>query len=766
VSSIFISYRRDETRDVAGRLYDRLTTIFGKDKVFRDIYTIPGGADFPSWIEEAVASAKVVIVLIGESWATIEDSQNRRRIDNPADWVRLEVAIALERDTLVVPVLVEDARMPAESKLPDPLRKLTRHHAIELSDRRFESDVEELIKVLRERVPGIGSQNLKPGDLRKLGTFHVHIDGDDQAHIESLLGELEPEFPSKVNRITGESVPGPQRDDPDFDETYRYHTPGSLENEDFSVFSTTMLGAGSKLSSEAIETLRHIITVVTRKAGPIVELERVVATIDEDGAWTEVELISDPPELWKLSDECDYPRLSTFPIEIHHAIDIPKKGSLPPLDPTEDIPKGPNIGGWFLFEKENAWAYRSNQFADWSDYEHYAKDGDARLRKFLAELHERGVEATLRTLVEQVLGIWRREDELRRKDFKSVPDLARWEMTCPEFWVIAANFLGDKSPDVKNAMMHNLKRKVTYTYFVRSYADVFRLNMLRNELEDELCERMRGGLRREEACEIVSKQIRCVLVSGIDPSLRQLLKPDYFICPRETDDKAVEGYQLRRGAIGGQKIEEDQVKSIIDGLSPLLRQKVEGLYISVPQEPWRQYDYPERYAIVCTDLDSSEVTGGNRAWQQVLAFYDRIVARERSLFQYGDVVRPVRNGYLLVFKSVKDAAEFSKRLQSAVKWHNKASRRAGRDEKLPSHIVSLEYGLAMRVLRAHGDDYIGSAIDKCISRLDSCKHGRHNSTEGAIIMSDAFSSSYEEELGEDPFPGRTSTTHGGWTMLV
>jgi TIR domain len=766
MSSIFISYRRDETKDVAGRLYDRLTAIFGRDRVFRDVYTIPGGADFPSWIEEALTSSDVVVVLIGDRWATIEDSHNRRRIDDPADWVRLEIATALEHDTLVIPVLVEGARMPAEAELPDPLRTLPRHHAVELSDRRFEADMEGLIKVLRERMPDIGSQRTQPGDFRKLGAFHVHIDGDDQAHIESLLGELGPTFTSKVNRVTGEPVRGPQRDDPDFDETYRYHTPGSLGNEEFSVFSTTMLGVDSKLSPEAIDALKHIITVVTRKAGPVVELERVVATIDKDGVWAEVDLISDPTNLWKLSDECDYPRLSTFPIEIHHAIDIPKEGSLPPLNLAEDIPKGSNIGGWFLFEKETTWSYRSNQFADWSDYEHYAKDGDARLRKFLAELRERGVEATLRTLVEQVLGIWRRDDELRRTDFKSVPDLARWEMTCPEFWVVAANFLGDKSPDVKNAMVQNLKRRVTYTYFVRSYADVFRLNMLRKELEDELCERMPGGLRREAAREVVSKQIRCVLLSGIDPSLKQLLKPDYFICPREVDDKAVEGYKLQRGAIGGQKIDEDQVNIIIGGLSPLLQQKVEGFYLSVPQEPWRHYDYPERYAIVCTDLDSSEVTGGNRAWQQVLAIYDRIVAREVSMFQYGDIVRPVRNGYLLVFKSVNDAVEFTKRLQSAVAWHNDSSRRARRDEKLPSHLVSLEYGLATRVLRAHGDDYIGSAVDKSISRLDSCNRRELNSGEGAIAMSDTFSSSYEEELGEDPFPARTRTPHDGWTMLL
>ncbi|MGH3625792.1 MAG: hypothetical protein ACRDQ5_29145, partial [Sciscionella sp.] len=69
------------------------------------------------------------------------------------------------------------------------------------------------------------------------------------------------------------------------------------------------------------------------------------------------------------------------------------------------------------------------------------------------------------------------------------------------------------------------------------------------------------------------------------------------------------------------------------------------------------------------------------------------------------------------FKSVNDAAKFTKRLQSAVTWHNESSHRDGRDEKLPFHTVSLEYGLATRVLRAHGDDYIGSAIDKSISRL-------------------------------------------------
>lgn len=762
--SIFISYRHDDTRDVAGRLYDRLKDTFG-DQVLRDVNTIPGGADFPTWIEEKVSSAEVVLVLIGERWATIEDEHRRRRIDDPEDWVRLEIATALAQHTLVIPVLIEGASMPRDADLPEPLQALARHHFLPLSDGRFDADVAMLIKVLRTKLPGFGSST--GGDeFRKLGSFHVHIDGDDRTYIESLLGQVKPAFPSKLTRVLA-SVDGPQQRSSDFDESYRHHTPGAGDENGLAVFSTTLLGAGRGLGPEAIETLRAIIDGATRNSALVVEFERVVATIDEVGSWEEKEMISDPPDLWKMADERVYPRLSTCPIEIHHSLDILKTDSpSPPLDLRVDLPKGPNTGAWVLVDKEDRWAYRSNQFADWSDYDIQAKDGDTRLREFVARLGELGSKARVRTLVEQVLGLWRQSDELLRKDFKSVPDLARWEMECPEFWVIAANFLGDKSPDVKNAMVTNIREGVTYTYFVRSYADVFRLNMLRSELEDELCERSPGRVPREEAKRMVRDQIRCVLLKRMNPTLTQLLKPDYFICPSSTGAHDIEGYELKRGAIGGQKLGADQVNAIIEGLTPLLQQQIEGFFLSVPQEPWRRFDDAEDYAIVCTDLDSSAVTGGFEESQGVIALYDRIVARQVSMFQFGDVVRPVRNGYLLVFKLVKDAADFSKRLQSSVEWYNDAARKTGSSQRLPAQTIVLDYGTATRVLRAHGDDYIGPAVDECIRQLDRCRQATRDSEAGVLRVSAMFERSYRNRYGEDPFPGRSRGSDGDWTVLT
>ncbi|HJP65516.1 MAG TPA: toll/interleukin-1 receptor domain-containing protein [Actinomycetota bacterium] len=763
--SIFISYRRDDTRYVAGRLYDRLINTFGKDRIFRDVYSIPAGEDFPTWIKEAVSSANVVVALIGDRWATIASKEHERRIDDPEDWVRLEIATALEHETLVVPVLVEGAAMPDPRDLPEPLRALARHQTVSLSDEHFDADVAELIRVLRNRVPGFGSATVE-GEFRQLGTFHLHVDGGDQPYIENLLGQLKPEFPSKLTRVLA-SIEGAQQNNSDFDESYRHHTPGAGEGDGFSVFSTTLLGTGAKLTADAFETIGEIIDGSTRKRGLVVELERVVATIDEHGQWDEVEVIPDPPDLWKMADERVYPRLSTFPIEIHHAIDVPKSASAtPPLDLKRDLPKGPNVGGWVLLEKEDTWAYRSNQFADWSDYDIQAKDGDARLRATVAKLGSTGIEAKLRTLVEQVLGIWRQSDDKVRRNFKSVPDLARWEMKCPEFWVVAASFLGDKSPDVKNAMVQNLRNGVTYTYFVRSYADVFRLNMLRNELEKELCERLPGRISRLVAEEKVRNQIRCVLLHDIHASLKQLLEPDYFICPRASEERDVEGYELKRGAIGGEKLEDAQVTKIIEGLQPLLQQKIEAFFLSVPQEPWRPFDDPENYAVVCTDLDGSRVPGGFTEWQEVLALYDQIVARQVSMFRSGDVVRPVRNGYLLVFKTLKDAADFAKRLESSIDWHNEASRREVGRDRLPPQTIALEYGTATRVLRAHGDDYIGPAVEACIRQLDVCEHVRSDAPASVIGVSSTFARLYKDRYGEDPFPGRTRAAEAEWAIFA
>jgi formylglycine-generating enzyme required for sulfatase activity len=148
VAKIFISYRRDGSGGWAGRLDDWLSRHFGRDNVFMDINTIEPGLDFVEVIEQAVGQCDALIALIGKQWLTLSDDTGRRRLDNPEDFVRLEIAAALARNIRVIPVLVEGALMPRSTDLPDVLKLLARRNAHEISDRRFPYDVDRLIEVL------------------------------------------------------------------------------------------------------------------------------------------------------------------------------------------------------------------------------------------------------------------------------------------------------------------------------------------------------------------------------------------------------------------------------------------------------------------------------------------------------------------------------------------------------------------------------------------------------------------------------------------
>jgi hypothetical protein len=153
MSGIFISYRREDSSYIAGRLHDRLAAHFGAHRIFRDVDTMRPGVDFVQRIDEAVGSCDAFVAVIGDEWLSAVDAKGRRRLSNPKDWVRLEIAAALARDILVVPVLVENAKMPSESELPPALRKLARHNAMDLSDQRWDYEVDQLVRVLGEVVP-------------------------------------------------------------------------------------------------------------------------------------------------------------------------------------------------------------------------------------------------------------------------------------------------------------------------------------------------------------------------------------------------------------------------------------------------------------------------------------------------------------------------------------------------------------------------------------------------------------------------------------
>lgn len=146
---IFISYRRDDSAGYVGRLYDKISERFGEESVFMDMDAIQPGEDFVKVIEKAVGSCDVLLAVIGKQWMTITDRYGYRRIENPDDFVRLEIAAALRRKTvLVIPVLVRDAVMPSAGQLPADLQSLSRRNAYVVSDRNFHRDVDDLIGVL------------------------------------------------------------------------------------------------------------------------------------------------------------------------------------------------------------------------------------------------------------------------------------------------------------------------------------------------------------------------------------------------------------------------------------------------------------------------------------------------------------------------------------------------------------------------------------------------------------------------------------------
>ncbi|HXM74735.1 MAG TPA: TIR domain-containing protein, partial [Chthoniobacterales bacterium] len=147
---IAISYRREDSTPVAGRLHDRLMADFGKGNVFMDFDSIPYGVDFREQIRQTLKRAKVVIAVIGPTWFGGRGKGNRR-IDDPADFVRLEIAIALQRGIPVIPVLIDNTPMPQVENLPDDLRGLAFRNALILDTGvDFHHHADRLIAGIRE----------------------------------------------------------------------------------------------------------------------------------------------------------------------------------------------------------------------------------------------------------------------------------------------------------------------------------------------------------------------------------------------------------------------------------------------------------------------------------------------------------------------------------------------------------------------------------------------------------------------------------------
>ena len=249
MSGIFISYRREDSQALAGRLYDRLAQRFGKERVFRDVDAIDPGANFAEVVAERIGGCDALVALIGKGWVEARDAEGRRRLDLPRDLVKAEIAAALAQGKLVIPVLIEGMSMPAREALPAELVPLSDRNALPISDSRFDFDVGRLCsaidKVCADRpaisstrppelvrdwvpqrfglaglivltclgiwwqwdqisaLPGVeplvarvADKALPKGEPGKFNVALAHLEGDDKHEMERLIRESLAEFPN------------------------------------------------------------------------------------------------------------------------------------------------------------------------------------------------------------------------------------------------------------------------------------------------------------------------------------------------------------------------------------------------------------------------------------------------------------------------------------------------------------------------------------------------------------------------------------------
>ena len=192
---IFVSYRRDSYRHAAGRFHDKLALHFARDQIFMDVDAIEPGLDFVKVLHERVGTCDVLIAVISPAWLDARDEAGHRRLDDPDDFVRIEIEAALARDVCVVPVLVGGATVPRESDLPETLKPLARRHAVVLNHTTFGRDMDALIKVLEKDV--------RPQENGWSGGGKQATGAETAGKVDGILGNPTPTGATGDRRQTG-----------------------------------------------------------------------------------------------------------------------------------------------------------------------------------------------------------------------------------------------------------------------------------------------------------------------------------------------------------------------------------------------------------------------------------------------------------------------------------------------------------------------------------------------------------------------------------
>ncbi|MCB1923343.1 MAG: toll/interleukin-1 receptor domain-containing protein [Gammaproteobacteria bacterium] len=148
---IFISYRRADAAAMAGRIHDRLRARLPGRDVFVDVAGIVPGKDFEQRLQEALSQSRIVLVIVGERWLEKRAGALRTRIWDADDFVRYEIAWALAHGLTVIPILVDDAKMPGRDEVPPDVAPFVSRHAAEVRNSRFDDDLDHLLRVIEGR---------------------------------------------------------------------------------------------------------------------------------------------------------------------------------------------------------------------------------------------------------------------------------------------------------------------------------------------------------------------------------------------------------------------------------------------------------------------------------------------------------------------------------------------------------------------------------------------------------------------------------------
>src|SRR5262249_1416798 len=211
-TKVFISYRRDESAGHAGRVHDRLEREFGRALLFMDVDAVPLGVNFVKVLSEEVAKCDVLLAVIGPNWLNARDEDGNRRLDNPHDFVRIEIGAALQRNIPVIPILLDGTKVPKTNQLPKELEGLSLRNGLDIRHASFHNDVDRLIRGLKGQLAEAAA-----GKRRRDEDERRRQEAEDRrrlagAEAEEALRHIEQQKVQRPSSAAARSIaPGPWR---------------------------------------------------------------------------------------------------------------------------------------------------------------------------------------------------------------------------------------------------------------------------------------------------------------------------------------------------------------------------------------------------------------------------------------------------------------------------------------------------------------------------------------------------------------------------